>query len=472
MKRFLLLYLVTPVFVLFSLNVSAQSWSPCGSGMGQTVYALCADTVNNVVYAGGAFARAGGAMVNYVAQWNGTTWAPMGMNMGSNYSMIGTNDTVMALCIYKGNLYAGGHFTTAEGNAAQHIAMWNGSTWTHVGTSMNGDVHAMAVYKGQLYASGEFTSVDGMNINHIARWNDTVWSAAGVGLSDDAEALIVYQGNLYAGGDFFMSGTDSCKNMAMWNGVAWSPVGTGMSTSSMMVNMGMPSMVHSLAVCNGNLYAGGMFMSAGGMSCGNLAQWNGTSWSSPGNVGSGMMSDDVTALCNYKGVLCVGGMFSSAGGQTMSNMSQCNGGVWTQLGMGTNNQVFAMTVCNGTLYSGGSYTTAGGATNDYISQYTGSAGITDLSLEQPFATSSVYPNPLNGTDATLVVNKALCSGKSELIFFDVVGQEVMTVPFDEMQKTRNGAYQFKLNSAITPGIYFYKVVDNQQQIATGKLVIR
>jgi hypothetical protein len=202
----------------FSSSTSAQSWMPCGSGMDQTVYAMCADTVNNVIYAGGAFVNAGTIVVNHVAKWNGTTWSAMGMNMGTNYSMIGTDDTVKALCMYQGNLYAGGHFMNAEGNTAQHIAMWNGTAWSAVGTSMNGDVHSMAVYQGQLYVSGEFTQVDGVTQNHIVRWNGTSWAAVGAGLNSDAEALIVFNGNLYAGGDFTMSGVDTCKNIAMWNG--------------------------------------------------------------------------------------------------------------------------------------------------------------------------------------------------------------------------------------------------------------
>ena len=37
-------------------------------------------------------------------------------------------------------LYAGGEFTTAGGNAANDIAQWNGSSWSALGSGMNGDV--------------------------------------------------------------------------------------------------------------------------------------------------------------------------------------------------------------------------------------------------------------------------------------------------------------------------------------------
>ncbi len=44
-----------------------------------------------------------------------------------------------------GNLYAGGEFTTAGGMAANHIAKWNGTIWSALGSGMNNDVYALAV---------------------------------------------------------------------------------------------------------------------------------------------------------------------------------------------------------------------------------------------------------------------------------------------------------------------------------------
>jgi hypothetical protein len=469
MKTTLLRFLSISLTGIFSSGVFAQNWSPCSNGMDKTVYALCADTVNNFVYAGGAFIQAGRVTANHIARWDGTAWYAMGMNMGTNYSMLGTNDTVMSLCMYQGNLYAGGHFTTAEGNTAPHIAMWNGTNWSAVGTSMNGDVHAMTVYQGELYASGEFTLVDGTPMNHIARWNGTSWSIAGAGLSDDAEALIVYQGNLYAGGDFFMSGTDSCKNMAMWNGSVWAPVGTGMSTSSMMVNMGMPSMVHSLAVWNGSLYAGGMFLGAGGMSCANLAKWNGTAWSSPGNVGSGAMSDNVTSLCTYKGLLCIGGMFSAAGGQSMSNMAQCNGSAWAPLDAGANNQVFAMTTLHGTLYSGGSFTTAGGSSNMYISQFADAAGIREWDAET--SSAAIFPNPLTTSSATLRMTVPVNKQHACMVIYDLLGMEIASLPLSGMEQNNSDTWSFKLTPTLSSGVFFFSVMDGQHILGKGKLII-
>ena len=58
------------------------------------------------------------------------------------------NNTVRALTVFDDGsgpaLYAGGAFTTAGGVAANHIAKWNGSSWSALGSGMNGAHVSMA----------------------------------------------------------------------------------------------------------------------------------------------------------------------------------------------------------------------------------------------------------------------------------------------------------------------------------------
>src|SRR5258705_34815 len=42
-------------------------------------------------------------------------------------------------------LYVGGFFTTAGGVAANYVAKWNGSSWSALGSGMNGSVYALTV---------------------------------------------------------------------------------------------------------------------------------------------------------------------------------------------------------------------------------------------------------------------------------------------------------------------------------------
>ncbi len=77
-----------------------------------------------------------------------------------------------------GNLYAGGNFTTAGGVTVNYIAKWDGTSWSALGSGMNGTVYALAVdASGNLYAGGGFTTAGGVAANNIAKWNGTSWSA-------------------------------------------------------------------------------------------------------------------------------------------------------------------------------------------------------------------------------------------------------------------------------------------------------
>ena len=76
------------------------------------------------------------------------------------------NDWVYATTIYNGNLIVGGKFTSAGGVSANHIASWDGASWSPLGEGVNGKVNALIVYNGNLVVAGEFTSAGGMEVNY------------------------------------------------------------------------------------------------------------------------------------------------------------------------------------------------------------------------------------------------------------------------------------------------------------------
>jgi hypothetical protein len=80
------------------------------------------------------------------------------------------NDQVYALATSGGDLYAGGYFTTAGGAAANHLAKWDGSNWSALGSGLGGGVvRAQAVLGNDLYVGGTFTSVGSKVSAFIAR---------------------------------------------------------------------------------------------------------------------------------------------------------------------------------------------------------------------------------------------------------------------------------------------------------------
>jgi hypothetical protein len=78
-------------------------------------------------------------------------WISMGGIPGAN------GDVRATVVDGSGNLYIGGYFTVVGETTANHIARWDGSSWSALGSGMNDVVAAMAVSGSDLYAGGVFT---------------------------------------------------------------------------------------------------------------------------------------------------------------------------------------------------------------------------------------------------------------------------------------------------------------------------
>ena len=77
--------------------------------MSDWVFALAVDGTGTL-FAGGWFA-------NYIAKWDGTTWSALGSGMNGGY--------IDSLIVDgSGNLFAGGRFTTAGDKCSAYIAEW------------------------------------------------------------------------------------------------------------------------------------------------------------------------------------------------------------------------------------------------------------------------------------------------------------------------------------------------------------
>jgi len=201
---------------------------------------------------------------------------------------------------------------------------------------------------------------------------DANWSALGSGVvgvvyPDVTTALAVdASGNLYAGGYFTTAGGVTVNGIAKWDGASWSALGSGMG--------GTAPYVYALAVdASGNLYAGGQFTTAGGVTANRIAKWNGTSWSA---VGSGMGNGAVDALAlDASGNLYAGGAFDTAGGVAINGIAKWNGTSWSSLGWeGIDGVVYALAVdASGSLYAGGAFNSANGQDHTaYIAKWDGS----------------------------------------------------------------------------------------------------
>ena len=333
-------------------------WDSLGPGVNGDyssgeVWAVVSDNKGNI-YVGGVFSSAGDAFARSVAKWDGSVWSVLGEGVWNRSS----TNRVMALAIDKnGNLYAGGLFTQAGSDTtACYIARYNGSNWTGLGQGLNGrfsfstNVSSLVLDdKGILYAGGCFDIVNGKKAKNIAQWIGTDWNILGAGVSGPVNdtvyaVLFDHKGSLYAGGSFK-------GGIAKWTGGKWDTLGHGIN-----------GLVSALCMdSTGNIYAGGLFDSAGTHRAKNIAQWNGNAWT---GLDLGISPGPVSALISdAKGNVFAGGSFTSAGRVAACNIAKWDGYEWDSLrsGLGTiTSSVNSLGIDNnGGLFASGSFRWAG-----------------------------------------------------------------------------------------------------------------
>ncbi|HPH98502.1 MAG TPA: hypothetical protein PKW33_20800 [Anaerolineaceae bacterium] len=278
-------------------------------------------------YIGGDFDIAGDIAANRIAMWDGYAWHSLGE---------GVNSRVYALAATTDYIYAGGYFTQAGGISAPNLARWNkaAQTWEAMGTFtmtvVSPNVQAIAIAdNGDVYVGGSFDAVNGISAKNVAYYNNTTgWHGLGSGITctptpciSEVYALATSGSDVYVGGTFNRAGGLSVKNLARWNG-SWQGVAGGVG--------GINSEVNALAVSGSNLYVGGYFTEAynsGTTAVSNIAMWNGATW----NTLSGGVNSDVYALMARNDGVYVGGRFSTAGGTNMRNVARWSGISWNKL---------------------------------------------------------------------------------------------------------------------------------------------
>lgn len=367
LKNILFVLVLLILILLFYGKAYSQQWSGLSYGMDNWVHALC--VYNGELIAGGQFTSAGGVPANYIAKWNGYSWSPLGS---------GVNTEVDALCVYNGQLVAGGRFTNAGGIDVNFIAKWNGTAWDDELGGVGSIVAALTTYNGKLIAGGYFTDADGTVCRYIATRVSGGWQELGGGMGGSqgqVMALGHYGSDLIAAGFFTMAGGQPANHIARWNGTSWFPLGSGIS-----------NIVYSLTEYNGELIAGGLFLSAGGNSAKSIAKWNGSTWAPLGSGITGSIYQYVFGLTVLNNELYAGGLYETAGGLTANGIAKWNGSSWAAMDgglyYGGSNAygAFCVDTFQNKVVVGGLFTTAGSVGVAHIAQWgfpqTGTLNIT------------------------------------------------------------------------------------------------
>jgi hypothetical protein len=347
---------------------NGSSWSPLGAGVGGGLYAFALgsfdDGTGPALFAGGSFSAAGGTGAHGIARWKNASWSPLATGAPG-----GTNNAVYALATFDDGtgtaLYAGGALTQGGAVAANHIARWKSSTWSSLGSGLDGHVYALCTFDDgagtALYAGGSFTNAGGAPAQHVARWNGSTWSPLGSGTDDAVRALAVFDDGsgpaLYAGGDFTMAGGQTALRVARWKSSTWSPLAGGIDGSQ------SPASVAALLAFNDGsgpgLFVGGSFDVVDGSPAANVARWDGSTWTIAQLHTDGPVAAFAAFEFHGAPALAVGGSFISAGGGLSYGDAVWDGYMWWDLAGGLHNstQAFA-TFDDGSglaLYAAGSF---------------------------------------------------------------------------------------------------------------------
>tara|TARA_R110000737_G_scaffold120671_4_gene153009 strand:- start:25375 stop:26715 length:1341 start_codon:yes stop_codon:yes gene_type:complete len=340
------------------------------------------------LFVSGSFAIAGGvAGGSQIARWDGSAWQAVGGGLIGGY----TN----AIKSFQGDLIAAGYFDSASGVAGSaKLARWDGSAWNSMDAQseifLNSfwdlEVYDDGVTGEQLYIAGNYGDLNGnAALDHIAKWDGTTYSAVG-GTIGGAVPLIVLDvhqadlgsGNhLFAGGRFLTIGGGAALNVAEWDGTSWSAMDLGVTKVS-----GFAQVLHMTDWDDGSgpaLYVGGRFDIAGGTAVSrNVAKWDGSSWSSMGDGFDGDVQELIVFNDGSGDALYALGNFSNSGPNVADGVAKWNGTKWEGVTTAVDGSIFTGIVYdtgegNSLIIGGGFSNIDGVASNRVVALVAGCA---------------------------------------------------------------------------------------------------
>ena len=178
-----------------------------------------------------------------IQQWDGASLSDMGVIFGDIQALVTFDDGSGPKLYVGGNFRIGGTWPQGDGGVAAHVARWNGSAWSPVGTDpvaagSDGNIQALEVFDDgtgeALFAGGKTSAGGGTHRPWLGKWDGNSWSEVGGGLVGSFEGAQVLDlepfddgtGNaLYVSGGFSEAGGQPISGLVRWNGQEWSSVG-------------------------------------------------------------------------------------------------------------------------------------------------------------------------------------------------------------------------------------------------------
>ncbi len=251
--------------------------------------------------------------------------------------------------------------------------------------TVTGNIYTNSIinFNSEIYITGYFSKVGNIPVKSISKWNGQSWVSIGSGLSEGSISngtgyiLKEIENELYLGGSFDSAFGISAHSLIKYDGQTWNTVYNIPEFST----IGSANHIYQVIKYQGKLYVGGQFYSGFGTNDINaIAVYDGSAWV---KVGSGIPNpnDVVQDMVIYKGELIVGGSFTKSTHQLNpgNGIAAWDGTNWHSLGdasqsyglSGPNTSVVDLLVHGDYLYVCGRFTEAGGKPATSVARWDG-----------------------------------------------------------------------------------------------------
>ncbi|NGF74540.1 hypothetical protein G5B10_01535 [Fluviicola sp. SGL-29] len=419
---------------LFTAQTGFSQWSTvCATGNG---FVTNFEVFNNELYATGFFTSLCGSPFNHLAKFDGTSWTAIGTGHPTAGHQLKAIDNELYFVAYQPTLDSNWVYQW-DGTGMNKVGEGVYLTTAVTGFSQTANLYGLLKYDGNIIACGEFDRVGTKTISGIMQWDGTEWSGLGSGLSGSLGGapimyphdMCMFGTDLVVGGNFLQAGGITVNGIARWDGTQWQSLGDGFNGT-----------VYGVCEFNGELYASGGFTMSGSTPLKNIAKWDGSAWVDPGfrmyyqNPGYYSFGHTLKAM---NGKLYVSGGFDRV--EMGTTIHQCQGiyvydgtAVDTLSGGTAGKEIEGVALYNGELYAGGGMNNS----NSFIAKYNSTVGLESQEKEQ----LTVRPNPSADGIFLLTADERI----NKIVVVNNVGQLIKTAEPGEKE------YQLKLTES---GLY-------------------
>ncbi len=317
---------------------------------------------NDKVIVGGQFSRFATDAAYSLAIYDPATdeWSELGGGIKNAY---GGQGVVNDLYLDGDILHVGGDFNGVGALPTRDLASYDliNETWITYGEGIantsGARVYGITVYEGNLVIGGNFSSIDGQPADYLAIYDGSSWSEPGE-VDYPVLSLFADDSVLYVGGQFSsINGNNMIRKIGAYSGGSFYPLGRGVDNIVLSINKDPRS---------GAILIGGQFGRAydkdnNPLTVDALVAWNDSTWLPFAGIMDGYRRVEEIFVGDDDAIL-ITGRFETLNGETFNNLAFFDGCGFHPFGQGTTGEddiIKGIAMIGDTIFVGGSFTNAG-----------------------------------------------------------------------------------------------------------------